>query len=74
MQRMGVNSLNAFKLKAKIVERNMTMEELASSIGISTATLYRKVRSPLRMTLMEVIKIKDVLDITDKEAIDIFLA
>lgn len=66
--------MNAFKLKAKIVERNMTMEELASSIGISTATLYRKVRSPLRMTLMEVIKIKDVLDITDKEAIDIFLA
>ena len=66
--------MNAFKLKAKIVERNITMEELASRIGISTATLYRKVRNPLRMTLMEVIKIKDVLGITDKEAIDIFLA
>ena len=66
--------MNAFKLKAKIVERNITMEELASRIGISTATLYRKVRNPLRMTLMEVVKIKDVLGITDKEAIDIFLA
>lgn len=66
--------MNAFKLKAKIVERNMTMEELANRIGISTATLYRKVRNPLRMTLMEVVKIKDVLGITDQEAIDIFLA
>ena len=66
--------MNAFKLKAKIVERNITMEELAKQIGISTATLYRKVKYPLRLTLLEVIKLKDILDMTDKEAIDIFLA
>lgn len=74
MQRIGGNNLNALKLKAKIVERNITMEELAKQIGISTTTLYRKVKYPLRMTLMEVLQIKDILDISDAEAIDIFLA
>ena len=66
--------MNAFKLKAKIVERNITMEELAKQIGISNTTLYRKIKYPLRLTLLEVIKLKDILDMTDKEAIDIFLA
>ena len=66
--------MNAFKLKAKIIERNIPMDELAKRIGISTTTLYRKVKYPLRMTLLEVIRMKDVLDLSDKEAIDIFLA
>ena len=66
--------MNAFKLRAKIVEQNITMEELAKQIGISTTTLYRKVKYPLRLTLLEVIKLKHILDMTDKEAIDIFLA
>lgn len=66
--------MNAFKLRAKIVERNITMEELARKIGISTTTLYRKIKYPLRLTLLEVIKLKDILGMTDKEAIDIFLA
>ena len=66
--------MNAFKLRAKIVERDITMEDLAKQIGISTTTLYRKVKYPLRLTLLEVIKLKNILDMTDKEAIDIFLA
>ena len=66
--------MNAFKLKAKIVEQNITMEALAKHIGISTTTLYRKVKYPLRLTLLEVIKLKDILGMTDEEAIDIFLA
>lgn len=66
--------MNAFKLKAKIVEQNITMEDLAKQIDISTATLYRKVKHPLRLTLLETIRLKDVLNMTDEEAIDIFLA
>ena len=66
--------MNAFKLKAKIVEQNITMEALAKQVGISTSTLYRKVKYPLRLTLLEVIKLKDILDMTNEEAIDIFLA
>ena len=66
--------MNAFKLRAKIVEQNITMEALAKQIGISTTTLYRKVKYPLRLTLLEVIQLKDILCMTDEEAIDIFLA
>ena len=74
MQQIGEIKLNAFKLKAKIVERNISMDELANHIGIATPTLYRKIKYPLRMTLMEVVKIKDILNISDSEAIEIFLA
>lgn len=62
------------KLRAKIIEEEMNVEELAEIIGISAPTLYRKLRAPLKMTIAEVIKIKDVLGLTDEEALDIFLA
>lgn len=61
------------KLKGKIVEEDMTVEELADTIGISATTLYRKLRAPLKMTIGDAIKIKDVLGLTDEEALDIFL-
>jgi predicted transcriptional regulator len=73
MQRKGPIEMNVFKLKAKIVERGMGVEELAGILGMSTQTLYRKLRTPLSMTLMDAIKLKDILGLTDKEAIEIFL-
>lgn len=66
--------VNAFKLKAKIVERGMSVAGLAQQIGVSPTTLYHKIKYPLRLTLLEVVQIKDILEITDAEAIDIFLA
>lgn len=66
--------MNVHKLRAKIIEEEMNVEELAEIIGISTPTLYRKLRAPLKMTIAEAIKIKDVLGLTDEEALDIFLA
>lgn len=65
--------MNAFKLKAKIVERGMSIEELAGILNMSTQTLYRKLRAPLTMTLLDAIRLKDVLGLTNDEAIDIFL-
>ena len=65
--------MNVFKLKAKIVERGMGVEELAGILDMSTQTLYRKLRTPLSMTLMDAIKLKDILGLTDEEAIEIFL-
>lgn len=65
--------MNVFKLKAKIVERGMGIEELAGILDMSTQTLYRKLRTPLSMTLMDAIRLKDILELTDEEAIDIFL-
>lgn len=65
--------MNVFKLKAKIVERGMGVEELAGILDMSTQTLYRKLRTPLSMTLMDAIRLKDILELTDEEAIEIFL-
>lgn len=66
--------MNVHKLRAKIIEEEMNVEELAEIIGISAPTLYRKLRAPLKMTIAEAIQIKDVLGLTDEEALDIFLA
>jgi predicted transcriptional regulator len=73
MQRKGLTEMNVFKLKAKIVERGMGVEELAGILDMSTQTLYRKLRTPLSMTLLDAIRLKDILGLTDEEAIEIFL-
>ena len=65
--------MNMNKLKAKIVERGMNVEELADIIGITVQTLYRKMKAPLKITVGEAIQIKDVLDLSDQEALEIFL-
>ena len=65
--------MNMNKLRAKIVERGMNVEELAEIIGMTGPTLYRKLRVPLKITIGEAIQMKDVLKLTDKEALDIFL-
>lgn len=65
--------MNMNKLRAKIIERGMNVEELADIIGMSSQTLYRKLRAPLKITIGEAIQMKDVLKLTDEEALDIFL-
>ena len=65
--------MNMNRLKAKIVEREMNVEELAEIIGMTGPTLYRKLRAPLKITIGEAIQMKDVLKLTDEEALDIFL-
>lgn len=65
--------MNMNRLRAKIIERGMNVEELADIIGMSSQTLYRKLRAPLKITIGEAIQMKDVLKLTDEEALDIFL-
>ena len=65
--------MNMNRLRAKIIERGMNVEELADIIGMSSQTLYRKLKAPLKITIGEAIQMKDVLKLTDEEALDIFL-
>lgn len=65
--------MNMNKLRAKMVELDMNVEELADVIGMTGATLYRKLKAPLKITIGEAIQMKDVLDLTDEEALEIFL-
>ena len=62
------------KLKARIIEKGMNVEALADAIGIERSTLYRKLNKFEKITIGEAVKIKDVLELTDAEATDIFLS
>ena len=66
--------MNVAKLKAKIVEREMNVETLASIIGVDRSSLYRKLNEAEKITLGEAQKMKEALKMTNKEASDIFLA
>lgn len=72
-QQKGVKIMNMNKLRAKIVEQEMNVEQLAETIDMTAPTLYRKMRAPLKMTIGEAIQIKDILGLTDEEALEIFL-
>lgn len=57
-----------------MVENGMNVEMLAKEIGINRASLYRKLNNAEKITIGEAARIKDVLNMTDSEAHDIFLA
>jgi len=65
--------LNKNKLKAKVIENGLTMEKVAKALDINVTTLYRKINGTSDFTRSEMHKIKDLLNLSDKEAIDIFL-
>ena len=66
--------MNVNKLKAKIVENGMNVEELADIIGTNRATLYRKLNKTGRITIKEAARMKEALGMTAEEAQSIFFA
>lgn len=68
----GVYKMNVNKLKGRIIEKGMNVEGLAESIGIDRSSLYRKLNDAEKFTIGEAIRIKDTLDLTGEDAVDIF--
>lgn len=67
--------VNTDKLRGKIVERRMTIESVASAVGINTSTLYRRIsRGGGSFTIEEADKIAKVLNLTAEELNEIFFA
>lgn len=66
--------MNVNKLKGKIVEKGLSVELLAASIGVDRSSLYRKLNNGDKITIGEAVKIKDALGLSSEEASDIFLA
>jgi plasmid maintenance system antidote protein VapI len=62
------------KLKAKLAELEINVEELSSRIGVERSAMYRKLRNAEKITIGEALKIKEALQLTDDEAYEIFLA
>lgn len=63
---------NIPELKAECVRRGVTLEELASRIGISNATLYRKMTGKSEFSRNELQAIRDVLYLNDEQFLHIF--
>ena len=66
--------MSTFEKKAKLVEKEMKKSEFAEKLGIDTSSLYRKFNNAEKITIGEAIKMKQILDIRDEEAIEIFLS
>ena len=65
--------VNTLKLKAVILERGMTQEQVADAMGISPVTLNRKINNKREFTVSEVKQLQTILKLTDEEVRLIFL-
>ena len=67
--------VNIRKLRAKLVEKDISVIELASIIGIDKSTVYRKLnKSGESFTVSDVEKIVKALSLTCEDINDIFFA
>ncbi len=64
--------VNTNKLKGRIVEQGLTFGSLAYIIGVSPSTLGRKIRNLSDMTLEEVERIREALDIPPSRIMEYF--
>lgn len=62
------------KLKAKMVEKGINADQLADCIGVDRSSMYRKMNNFEKITIGEAKTIKAALEMSDDEAIAIFLS
>lgn len=65
--------MNNGLLVDKILEKGMDLAKLAKLLGIDKTTLYRKLSGYESVTIREAEILKDILDLTNMEALEIFL-
>lgn len=65
--------MNIQMLKGKFVEKGLNVESVAEKIDIDRSSLYRKLNNGEKITCGEARRIMEVLDLSDEEAILIFL-
>lgn len=60
-------------LKSKLSLKEKTQKDLAKVLGLSKVSVSKKVNGLLRFSLPEVKKVKDYLDLTNDEVVEIFI-
>jgi len=66
---------NMDKLRGKLVENRVTVDELADRMGVTRSTVYRKMSTNGdSFTVGEANKIVEILHLTSEEAVAIFFA
>lgn len=59
-------------LKARMVERDISVEDLAKALNLNKSTLYRRFRAPEELSVKETAEIARVLDLDGDDALKIF--
>ena len=70
MERMA---LDANKLQTVIMNNGFTLKDISDFLGLTRVTTHRKLNDIKSLTIGEVILLKEFLELTKQEAIDIFL-
>lgn len=65
--------MDAKKLKEKMAEQRLSVVKTAELLGLNKTSLYRKLNGFEKFTISEAAQLKNVLNLTDSEAITIFL-
>lgn len=66
--------MNAIELKAKIVEKKITVAKISDLMNVHESSLYRKINGCEDITVHEAMCLKEILGLTNEEASDIFLS
>ena len=64
--------MNARKLKGHMVANGITAEDMAQALGISYQTFVRKLRGDGNFSLPQIRKMREVLNLSDAETLEIF--
>lgn len=64
--------MNANKLKAEMVLKDLSIPKMAAKLGIGKKALYQKMKGETQFTLIEIRAICDLLDIKGDKILDIF--
>lgn len=65
--------MNQNLLKARMLEQGITPDELASKLGLNTATFYRKLNGTSDFYRTEMLKMKSILSLSNTDMRAIFL-
>lgn len=72
MNKQDVQKINKNALHAAIVVNGLTKSGLADYLGISSQSLYKKMNGSREFSRSEIMKIMDILKISDDEVMNIF--
>lgn len=64
--------MNANLLKSKMVLKEMTTEAISKEMDITKSTFYKKLRGTTEFTRAEILTIAKVLELRDKDIMNIF--
>lgn len=65
--------MGANKLQVEIMKNGFTMNDISDFLGLTRVLTHRKLSNIRQLTIGEAIRLKELLELTDIEAADIFL-